>query len=174
MPSYSFENLSPNVHPTAFVAATATIVGDVIVEAGASIWYGAVIRADVAPVVVRAGANVQDGAVIIGAEGLTTDIGNGATIGPNCVVQGAMIGNDAVIANGSVVLHAARVGAGALVAGGSVVGANTEIPAGYIASGSPAQVRRPVAGSGAQTWVDSSADAYQDLSQRHRTGVREI
>jgi len=66
MPLFSFEGLTPQVHPGAFVAPTATLVGDVIVEEGASVWYGAVIRADYAPVIVRRGANVQDNAVIHG------------------------------------------------------------------------------------------------------------
>ena len=61
MPLFSFEGLSPTVHPTAFIAPTATLVGDVRVEANASVWYNAVLRADFGPIVVRAGANVQDG-----------------------------------------------------------------------------------------------------------------
>src|SRR5690348_6541549 len=77
MPLFSFEGLAPRVDDSAFVAPTATLVGDVIIEAGASVWYGAVIRADYAPVIVRAGANVQDNAVVHGAPGLTTDVGAG-------------------------------------------------------------------------------------------------
>src|SRR6185436_21186179 len=146
----------PRVDPTAFVAPTATLVGDVIVEAGASIWYGAVIRADYAPVIVRTGANVQDGAVLHGAPGLTTDIGRGATVAHNCVVHGAILGDECLVANGSVVLDAARIGARALIAAGSVVAANTEIPAGMLAAGSPAVVKRPIDGSAAQFWVDAN------------------
>src|SRR4029077_19635019 len=96
---------------TAFVAPTATLVGDVIVEAGASIWYGAVLRADYPPVIVRAGANVQDGAVLHGPPGLTTDVGRGATVAHNCVVHGAVLGEECLIANGAIVLDAARIGA---------------------------------------------------------------
>ena len=119
MPLFSFEGLTPQVDAGAFVAPTATLVGDVIVEAGASIWYGAVIRADYAPVIVRRGANVQDNAVIHGPPGLTTDIGPGATVGHNCVVHGATLGAECLVANGSVVLDGATVGAKALVAAGS-------------------------------------------------------
>jgi len=81
MPLLSFEELRPRIHPTAFVAPTATLVGDVIVEEGASIWYGVVIRADYAPVIVRRRANVQDNAVVHGSPGLTTDIGVEVTVG---------------------------------------------------------------------------------------------
>ena len=82
-----------------------------IVEEGASVWYGAVIRADYAPVIVRAGANVQDNAVIHGPPGLTTDIGPGATVAHNCVVHGAILEEECLVANGSVVLDGATIGA---------------------------------------------------------------
>jgi Carbonic anhydrases/acetyltransferases, isoleucine patch superfamily len=146
-------------------------VGDVIVEAGASIWYGAVIRADYAPVIVRAGANVQDGAVLHGPPGLTTDVGRGATVAHNCVIHGAILGDECLIANGSIVLDAARIGSRSLVAAGSVVAANTEIPAGMLAAGAPAVVKRPIDGSPAQFWVDSNPGAYTELAARHRRGI---
>src|SRR3954447_15847332 len=146
MPLYAFEGKSPTVHETAFIAPTATLVGDVIVEEGASIWYGAVIRADYAPVIIRAGANVQDGAVLHGPPGLTTDIGRGATVAHNCVVHGATLGEECLVANGSIVLAAGPLGARALVPAGSVVAANTQIPAGMLAAGAPAVVKRPIDG----------------------------
>ncbi len=121
MPLLSFEDLRPRIHPTAFVAPTATLVGDVIVEEGASVWYGAVIRADYAPVIVRRRANVQDNAVVHGSPGLTTDVGVEVTVAHNCVVHGALLEQGCIVANGAVVLDGATVGAGALVAAGSVV-----------------------------------------------------
>lgn len=174
MPLFAFEGLIPRVDPSAFVAPTATLVGDVIVEAGASIWYGAVIRADYAPVIVRTGANIQDGAVLHGPPGLTTDIGRGATVAHNCVVHGAILGNECLVANGSVVLDAARIGDRALIAAGSVVAANTEIPAGMLAAGSPAVVKRPIEGSSAQFWVDVNPGAYVELASRHRRGITRL
>jgi carbonic anhydrase/acetyltransferase-like protein (isoleucine patch superfamily) len=171
MPRFSFEGLTPQVHETAFVAPTATLVGDVIVEEGASIWYGAVLRADYAPVVVRAGANVQDGAVLHGPPGLTTEVGQGATVAHNCVVHGAFLGEECLVANGSIVLDGARIGAGSLIAAGSVVAAGTEIAPGVLAAGAPAVVKRPVKGSPAEFWVSVNPSAYAELSQRHRAGV---
>jgi carbonic anhydrase/acetyltransferase-like protein (isoleucine patch superfamily) len=174
MPLFSFEGLTPQVDAGAFVAPTATLVGDVIVEAGASIWYGAVIRADYAPVIVRRGANVQDNAVIHGPPGLTTDIGPGATVGHNCVVHGAMLGAGCLVANGSVILDGATIGAGALVAAGSVVASGTSVPAGMLFAGAPATLRRPVKGTGAEIWVETNPEAYAELAQRHRTGIRYV
>ena len=128
MPLFSFEELRPRIHPTAFVAPTATLVGDVIIEEGASVWYGVVIRADYAPVIVRRNANVQDNAVIHGPPGLTTDVGVDVTVAHNCVVHGALLEERCVVANGSVVLDGATVGAGALIAAGSVVAAGASRP----------------------------------------------
>jgi carbonic anhydrase/acetyltransferase-like protein (isoleucine patch superfamily) len=171
MPQYSFEGLGPQVHDTAFVAPTATLVGDVIVEEGASIWYGAVLRADYAPVVVRRGANVQDGAVLHGPPGLTTEVGPGATVAHNCVVHGAILGEECLVANGSIVLDGAQVGDRALVAAGSVVAANTVVPPGMLVAGAPAVVKRTVTGSPAEFWVQANPPAYAELAQRHRAGV---
>jgi carbonic anhydrase/acetyltransferase-like protein (isoleucine patch superfamily) len=122
-------------------------------------------------VIVRAGANVQDGAVLHGPPGLTTDVGRGATVAHNCVVHGAILGDECLIANGSIVLDAARIGARSLVAAGSVVAANTEIPAGFLAAGAPAVVKRPIDGSPAQFWVDANPSAYAELADRHRRGI---
>lgn len=174
MALYSFEGLTPQVSADAFIAPTAVLVGDVFVEEGASVWYGAVIRADYAPVVIRRGANVQDNAVIHGPPGLTTDVGPGVTVGHNCVVHGSHLEEECLIANGAIVLDGATVGARALVAANSVVAAGSTIPAGMLATGAPAVVKRPVEGSGGQMWVDLNPSAYAELAQRHRLGVRYI
>ena len=173
MPLYSFEGRSPQVHPTAFIAPTATLVGEVTVEENASVWYGAVIRADFSAVIVRAGANVQDGAVVHGPPGEPTEIGRGATVAHNCVVHGAVLGEECLIANGAIVLDGARVGARSLVAAGSVVSSGQEIPEGVLAAGAPAVVKRPIEGTPSEFWVKANPEAYRDLAQRHRTGVAE-
>lgn len=174
MPLYSFEGTSPTVHPTAFVAPTAVLVGDVTVEENASVWYNAVLRADFAPVVVRAGANVQDGSVLHAPPDLPCDIGPGATIAHQCVVHGAVIGEEALVGNGSTVLDGARVGRRTLVAAGSLVVPGTELPDEVLVTGSPAKVKGPIAGTAAEFWVAANPQAYRDLAQRHRTGVRPL
>src|SRR4051794_1869891 len=111
MPLFSFEGLSPTVHPSAFIAPTASLVGDVRVEANASVWYGAVLRADFGPIVIREGANVQDGSILHGGDDPITEVGPGATIGHLCVVHGCVIGAEALIGNGATVQDGARIGA---------------------------------------------------------------
>jgi carbonic anhydrase/acetyltransferase-like protein (isoleucine patch superfamily) len=81
VPLFSFEGHEPVVSPTAWIAPTATLVGQVYVEDEASVWYGAVIRADFGPIVIRRGANVQDGSVLHGGGEMATEIGEGATVG---------------------------------------------------------------------------------------------
>src|SRR3978361_2555283 len=103
MPLFRFEDRFPQVHPEAWVAPTATLVGDVVVEAGASVWYGAVLRADFGRILIRAGANVQDNSVLHGGSDPETAIGPGATIGHVCAVHSAVIGAEALIGNGSTV-----------------------------------------------------------------------
>ena len=171
---FEFDGKAPEVHPTAFVAPTATLVGDVTVEEGASVWYGAVLRADYSPVVVRAGANVQDGSVLHGPPGMPCEIGRGATVAHLCLVHGAVVGEEALVANGCTVLDGARIGARTMIAAHSLVAANAEIPDEVLAAGSPAVVKRPIAGTPAEFWVQTNPSAYADLAQRHRQLVRPV
>src|ERR1700744_4107356 len=128
MPLYSFEGRSPRVDPTAFVAPTATLIGDVTVEAGASVWFNTVLRADYGPVIVREGANVQDGSVLHSPPGIPVDIGPGATVAPMCIIHGAHIGAEALIANHATVLDGAVIGARSLIAAWALVTGGTNIP----------------------------------------------
>src|SRR5512135_2626211 len=135
MPLFAFEGRAPQVSPGAWIAPTATLVGDVLVEAEASVWYGAVLRADFGPIIVRRGANIQDGSVLHGGSDPVTEIGEGATVGHLCVVHGCVIGAEALIGNGATVLDGAVVGSHALVAGGATVPPNMVIPDGMLAAG---------------------------------------
>ncbi|MFD0857064.1 gamma carbonic anhydrase family protein [Actinomadura adrarensis] len=171
MPIFSFEGKSPTVHPDAFIAPTATLVGDVIVEAGASVWYNAVIRADYEQVIIRAGANVQDGAVLHAPPGMPCIVGEGATIAHSCVVHGAVIGREAMVANHSTVLDGAKVGARTMVAAHSLVVGGTEFPDEVVVVGSPAKVKGPIAGTGAEFWVNVNPGGYQELAGRHKADV---
>ena len=172
MPLFEFEGKAPSVHPSAFVAPTASIIGDVTIEENASVWYGVVLRADFGPIVVRAGANVQDGSVLHTPEHLTCEVGEGATIGHSCMVHGATIGTEALIGNGAIVLDGATIGERTLIAAGSVV--TGDIPAGVLALGAPARVKGPLEGTNGELWVAANPQVYRDLAQRHRTGIREL
>ena len=146
MPLFAFEGREPAISPTAWIAPTATLVGDVRVEDEASIWYGAVLRADFGPIIVRRGANIQDGSVLHGGMDPVTEVGEGATIGHLCVVHGAVIGTEALIGNGATVLDGAvdrQPGAGRR---GLHRATWHALPDGMLAVGTPARVAREVSG----------------------------
>lgn len=170
MPLFAFEGQSPAVSPQAWIAPTATLVGDVRVEALASVWYGAVLRADFGPIIVRAGANVQDGSILHGGADPVTEIGPGATIGHLCVVHSALIGEEALVGNGATVLDGAVIGTRALVAAGCTVPPGMTVPDGMLAVGVPARVVGEVTGS-ALRWVQTNPESYRVLARRHAAGV---
>src|SRR5262245_39687433 len=130
MPLFAFAGREPSVSPEAWIAPTATLVGDVRVEAEASAWYGAVLRGDFGTIVVRRGANVQDGSVLHGGADPVTEIGEGATIGHLCVVHGAVIGTEALVGNGATVLDGAVVGPRGRVGASATEPAGATTPSG--------------------------------------------
>jgi carbonic anhydrase/acetyltransferase-like protein (isoleucine patch superfamily) len=171
MPLYSFEGRAPIVDEGAFIAPTATLIGDVHVEAGASIWFNTVLRGDFAPIIIREGANVQDGSVLHAPPGIPTDVGPGATIAHSCVIHGVHVGQEALIANHCTVLDGAVIGRRSLIAAHSLVIGGTKIPDEVLVTGSPAKVRGPIAGTGAEMWVNINPGTYQDLARRYLTGL---
>ncbi len=173
MPLFAFEGREPVVSPGAWIAPTATLVGDVRVEAEASVWYGAVLRADFGPIVVRRGANIQDGSVLHGGTDPVTEVGEGATIGHLCVVHGAVIGTEALVGNGATVLDGAVIGPRALVAAGATVPPGMTVPGGMLAAGVPARVVREISG-GARQWVETNPETYRALARRHAAGIRPV
>jgi carbonic anhydrase/acetyltransferase-like protein (isoleucine patch superfamily) len=173
MPLFAFEGREPEVSPAAWIAPTATLVGDVHVEAEASIWYGAVLRADFGAIVVRRGANVQDGSVLHGGSDPVTEVGAGATIGHLCVVHGAIVRAEAIVGNGATVLDGVTVGRGAVVAAGCTVPPGMSVPDGTLVVGVPARIVGEVTGM-AKQWVETNPRTYRELARRHAAGVRPL
>jgi carbonic anhydrase/acetyltransferase-like protein (isoleucine patch superfamily) len=166
MTIYAFEGKEPRIADDAFVAPGATLIGDVVLEAESSVWFGAVLRGDFDRIVVGAGSCVQDNAVLHAAEGLPTIIGAGVTVGHAALLEGCVVEDGALIAMGAIVLQRARVGAGALVGAGSVVREGQEIPPGVVAAGVPAVVKKDVDGS-SRRWVETAAAEYRELRRRY-------
>lgn len=174
MPIYAVGEKRPVIHPSAFIAPTATVVGDVRIGAGASVWYGAVVRGDTSYVVIEGGANIQDGAVVHGRRDLPALIGEQASVAHNAVIHGARIGARALIGNGALVLDGAVIGEGALVAAGSVVLGGLNVPPGMLVAGAPAEVKRPIAGTASEEWVTGNPGRYAVLAVEHKDGLREL
>jgi carbonic anhydrase/acetyltransferase-like protein (isoleucine patch superfamily) len=168
MPLFGFAEKEPRVAPDAYVAPTAALVGDVVVGAAASIWFGAVLRGDFDRIEIGDGTCIQDNAVVHTAEGLPTIVGRDVTIGHAALLEGCVIEDGALVSMGAVVLQRARIGAGALVAAGSVVREGQEIPAGVLAAGVPAVVKKAVDGS-SRRWIETAAAEYRELRLRYLT-----
>jgi carbonic anhydrase/acetyltransferase-like protein (isoleucine patch superfamily) len=163
-----FRGRTPQIHPSAFVAPTATIIGYVIVEEEASIWFGAVLRGDDPDHPIRVGArsSVQDNCVVhVSARGPTV-IGPEVTVGNGAVMESCSIGRGALIGMNAVILQLATVGEGALIAAGAVVGAGAEIPPRHLAAGSPARVKKELEGDSLH-WIETSARHYVELSREY-------
>ncbi|MGN6722852.1 MAG: gamma carbonic anhydrase family protein [Marmoricola sp.] len=171
---FEFEGKTPNIHPEAFIAPTATLIGDVTVENGASVWYGAVLRGDECTILIRENANVQDNSVLHAGPDQICEVGPGATVAHSCVVHGAIIEENALLGNSSTMLDDTRLGAGSLVAAGSVVTPGTQIPAGMVASGIPARATKEIAGTSAEFWVQVNPVHYPKLAARHMKSITRI
>lgn len=173
---YPFEGRWPSIHPSAFVAPTATLIGHVIVEEDASVWFGAVLRGDEPEHEIRIGArsSVQDNVVVhVSARGPTI-VGPEVTIGHGAVLESCRIGRRAVIGMGAVILQEAEIGEEALVAAGAVVGVGQRIPPRHLAAGVPARLKGELSGE-ALAWVLHSADHYVALAKRYRAqGLGEV
>ena len=132
------------LHPTAFIAPGAVVLGDVTLGAHASVWYACVLRGDMAPIVVGESSNVQDGTIVHVDEGKPARIGARVGIGHRAIIHGCTIEHDCLIGMGSVLLNDVVVGTGSVVAAGAVVPEGVVIPPGSLVMGVPARVVRPV------------------------------
>ncbi|HAF21203.1 MAG TPA: gamma carbonic anhydrase family protein [Chloroflexi bacterium] len=161
----------PSVHPDAYIAPTAVLIGDVEVGAGASVWFGAVLRGDEAAIKVGDGANIQDNVVVHCAHDLPTLIERNASVGHSAQLEGCVVEEGALVGMGAIMLQRSRLGAGSMLAAGAVLGEGKSVPAGHLAAGVPATVRKPLDGS-SQSWVATAAKHYQDRAVRYRANLR--
>jgi len=156
----------PRVAPSAFVAPTAVLIGDVEIGPESSVWFGAVLRGDNGPIRVGARTSVQDNAVVHVSERGRTLIGDDVTVGHCAVMEDCTIERHALIGSNSTLLNGCTVGEGSLIAAGSVVGEGTAIPAGVVAAGAPAKVKKSIEGEAAR-WIEDASRAYVALSRSY-------
>lgn len=158
----------PRIGKDVFLAPNATILGDVTIEDGASVWFGAVLRADIGGIVVGARSNLQDLVCVHMTEGLSkTVIGADVTVGHGAVLHGCVIEDRCLIGMGAIVLDNAVIGAGSVIAAGTLVPPRMVVPAGSLVRGNPGKVIRPVNEKEAEMGV-FGADHYVTGSRRFR------
>src|SRR3989475_2922249 len=161
----------PKVHPDAYIAPTAVLIGDVEIAAGARVWFGAVLRGDEATIKVGDGANIQDNVVIHCAQDLPTVIERNASVGHSAALEGCVVEQGAVVGMGATMLQRSRLGAGSMLAAGAVLAEGKSIPAGHMAAGVAATGREALGGS-AQRWVGTTPKHYQDRAVRDPADLR--
>jgi carbonic anhydrase/acetyltransferase-like protein (isoleucine patch superfamily) len=142
MTIYSYDGKRPTVSKTSFVANNATIIGDVELREKSSVWFGAVIRSELAPTIIGKSSNVQDNCVVHTDIGYPVELGEGVTIGHAAVIHGAKIGSNCLVGMRSTLLNGASIGKNCIVAAGSLVTERTKIPDGSLVMGSPAILKR--------------------------------
>ena len=161
------QGMTPQLDPGCFVHDAAEVLGMVRLGDGASVWPGAVIRADTERVEIGARSNVQDGVVIHADPGFPCIVGREVTIGHNACLHGCAVEDGALIGIGAIVLNGARVGAGAIIGAGALVPEGVEIPAASLALGAPARVRREV-DERERGRLRAQAGRYVDMIAIHR------
>jgi carbonic anhydrase/acetyltransferase-like protein (isoleucine patch superfamily) len=133
---------APEIHPHAFVAAGARLLGRVVLAEGASVWYNAVLRADIADIVVGPDTNIQDGSLVHVDHGLPTVLGRGVTVGHGAILHACTIGDNALVGMGAIVLDGAVVPPDSIVAAGALIPPKKTYASGSLLVGSPAVVAR--------------------------------
>jgi carbonic anhydrase/acetyltransferase-like protein (isoleucine patch superfamily) len=144
MPIISYNNHTPKISDTAFVADSAAVIGEVHVHDRAVVLFGAVMRGDIEAIHLGEGSNLQDNCVIHTDEGFPATISKHVSIGHGAIVHGAVVEDLCLIGMGAVVLNGAVIGEGSLVAAGAVVLEGTQVPPGSLVAGVPGKVRRPL------------------------------
>jgi len=160
----TYRGKTPKIHPTAFIAPTAVLIGDVEVGEESSIWFGAVLRGDNGPIRIGARTSVQDNAVLHVVT--LTQIDDDVTIGHAAIMEDCHVKRHALIGINAVLLNGCVIGEGSLVAAGSVVGERVEIPDRVLAAGVPAKVKKPIEGEAAR-WIEAGAEEYVHLTRAY-------
>jgi carbonic anhydrase/acetyltransferase-like protein (isoleucine patch superfamily) len=174
MSIYRLGEHSPQIHPDAYVAESATVIGRVSLAARASVWFGAVIRGDNEPIRIGAESNVQDGAVLHTDPGFPMVIEDGVSIGHQAMLHGCTIGAGSLIGIQAVVLNGAVIGRECLVGAGAVVTERKTFPDRSLIVGAPAKVLRTLTDEDVARLLSKSAASYSERIERYRDNLQRI
>jgi carbonic anhydrase/acetyltransferase-like protein (isoleucine patch superfamily) len=167
---YAFEGAAPQLDADTWVAPDANLIGRVVLEAGASVWFGSTLRGDNEEIRVGAGSNVQENCVFHTDMGYPLTVGKNCTIGHKAMLHGCTIGDGSLIGMGATVLNGAVIGVGCLIGAGALIPEGKEIPDGSLVMGMPGKVVREL-DEAARTGLLASAAHYQDRMRRFREGL---
>ena len=173
MAIYRLGEIEPSIAETAWVADDATVIGDVVLSEGSSVWFAAVLRADNTRLHIGARTNIQDAAVIHSDHGSPATIGDDVTVGHQAMLHGCTVGDGSLIGIQAVVLNGARIGKRCLVAAGSIVTEGKEFPDGSLIMGAPARLVRPLSPEQLEG-LRRSAAGYVENARRFRQSLVKI
>lgn len=173
MTLYTLGTLAPDIHDDTWVAPSASLIGQVIVEKAASVWFGVTIRADHEIIRVGAGSNVQENCVFHVDAGFPLTVGEGCTIGHKVMLHGCIIGDNSLIGMGATVLNGAVIGRNCLIGAGALITENKTIPDNSLVMGVPGKVIREL-NEEAIKGLEASALHYQQQMRRYRSDLRAV
>ena len=173
MAIYQLDDFKPNVHPSAWVADNAQVMGNVTLAENTSIWFGVVIRGDTSTITVGKGSNVQDNSVLHADVGMPLVIGEGVTVGHQVMLHGCTVGDNALIGIGAIVLNGAKIGNNCLIGAGALVTEGKEFPDGSMIIGSPAKAVRMLSPEQIEG-LKMSARHYIDNATRYKAGLKKL
>lgn len=168
MPIYPYQSVLPVIDASAFIAPSADIIGDVVIGAESSIWYGCVVRGDVHHIRIGCRTNVQDLTIVHVAAGkFPTLIGDEVTIGHRAIIHACTIGDRCLIGMGAIVMDGAVIGDDCIIGAGALVTERTVVPAGSVVMGTPALIKRGLRDN-ERAWILKSAQNYCELAKQYR------
>ncbi len=173
MPLYEIAGQRPIVAENAWVAPSADLIGDVHLAELASVWFGAVIRADNTPIKVGARSNIQESAMLHSDPGTPCTVGEDVTVGHHAILHGCTIGDRTLIGMGATILNRAVIGEDCLVGAGALVTEGKIFPAGYLIVGSPAKAIRPLDDT-AKAMLKMSAALYASKQREYAEGLKRV
>jgi carbonic anhydrase/acetyltransferase-like protein (isoleucine patch superfamily) len=173
MALYAIGGKQPQVARDAWIAPSADVIGDAQLAELASVWFGAVIRADNTPIIVGPRSNIQEGAMLHSDPGAPLTIGADCTIGHHAILHGCTIGDGTLIGMGATILNRAVIGENCLVGAGALVTEGKEFPAGHLIVGSPARAIRPL-DDAAKAALKMSATLYAAKQREYATELVRI
>ena len=161
--------MTASIDPSAFIAATAVVLGDVTLGPRSSVWYTAVLREDMAPIVIGADSNLQDGTIVHVDEGVPCTVGERVGVGHRVILHGCTVEDDSLIGMGSVLLNHVRIGRGSVVAAGAVIPEGVEVPPGSLVMGVPGRIVREVDAALTER-ITETWRHYVEQARTHRAG----
>jgi carbonic anhydrase/acetyltransferase-like protein (isoleucine patch superfamily) len=173
MAIYQLGDDAPRIHPSAWVAESAQVIGRVALGAQASIWFGAVLRGDNDWITIGERSNIQDGCVLHTDDGAPLTLGDDVTVGHQVMLHGCTVGDNSLIGIQSVILNGARIGRNSIVGAGALVTEGKEFPDGVLIVGRPAKVVRELTPEQIER-LKWSAAHYVDNAERHRTQLKRL